>query len=661
MRTYFHLVFAFILTSLSAGKAQQLLPLDELGYLQKLQRKVDVKEPDRIRAANYLLLAGYWVTKDSTHAKEALRKAQSLEKSYAGFSPDFMYYQGLYEAAYGTKRAAIVCFEKSIELLKKKADPHSKTMLAANWYQIGYLQTASKGYDILVEMLTKHCIPLVKEGGDHEMLAYYYTQLGLTFMSVGQFDKAQEQHEDALAALAKVSTAGTVHFITYCNLVSNYCYKPDSKHAKIYLDKAEALIRAFPASLQYSNFYYQEGMYYTTIQDFPKALVALDKGVKIARTKNQAQLLQILKFRIYNIYLMQQNYPKAKSVLEDILQEKLLIRESVNRKIVYTQLAKVNEAMGKFPEAYQWLTKSAALSDSLQQVNLMEKMNELEVQHQSVEKQRKIDALELERAGAALAAKNKNLRISILAIAVLLLVIISVLIYFYYRNQKKLNRQFQINHEQQLTQIAHDRKLEAMEAVLQGEEQERQRLAQDLHDSMGGMLASIRMAISRDLDRSSAVQHPKEIITKLDLTIAEMRRISRNLMPETLRNLGLTMALRELTELMTSKELHVQFESYDVKDDIPFQTQLAFYRIAQESLGNVIKYAQANQVIVQISQDNQGLSLTIEDNGIGFEQDAVNYGLGIRNMKNRARLINGSLIVSSKRNAGTTVTVECNV
>lgn len=212
-----------------------------------------------------------------------------------------------------------------------------------------------------------------------------------------------------------------------------------------------------------------------------------------------------------------------------------------------------------------------------------------------------------------------------------------------------------------MTQIAHDRKLEAVEAVLQGEEQERQRLAQDLHDSMGGMLASIRMAISRDLDRSSAVQDPKKIIEKLDLTIAEMRRISRNLMPETLRNLGLTMALRELAELMTSKALHIQFEAYDVQDDIPFQTQLAFYRIAQESLSNVIKYAQANHVIVQVSQHNQDLSLTIEDNGIGFDEDAVNYGLGIRNMKNRARLINGRLVVSSKRNAGTTVTVECNV
>lgn len=175
--------------------------------------------------------------------------------------------------------------KKSVELLKKKTDAHSKRMLAASWYQIGYLQTASKGYDILVEMLTKHCIPLVKEGVDEEMLAYYYTQLGLTFMSVGQFDKAQEQHDDALATLAQLSTEGTVHFITYCNLVSNYCYKPDSKHAKIYLDKAEALIRAFPTSSQYSNFYYQEGMYYTTIQDFPKALAALDKGVNIARTK----------------------------------------------------------------------------------------------------------------------------------------------------------------------------------------------------------------------------------------------------------------------------------------------------------------------------------------------------------------------------------------
>lgn len=90
----------------------------------------------------------------------------------------------------------------------------------------------------MVEQLTTQCIPLAIESKNKELQAYFKTQLGLTFMSVGQFDTAEEHHLKALAVLQELPTETATHLITYFNLISNYCYKPDSQSAKIYIDKA---------------------------------------------------------------------------------------------------------------------------------------------------------------------------------------------------------------------------------------------------------------------------------------------------------------------------------------------------------------------------------------------------------------------------------------
>src|SRR5690606_6588426 len=339
-------------------------------------------------------------------------------------------------------------------------------------------------------------------------------QLGLTFMSIGQFDTAEEYHKKALEQLDKIKNKNSIHLITYFNLVSNYCYKPDSKTAKVYLDQAKELLNPFPKSQHYPNYYYQEAMYYTTIQDFDNALARLSKGAKLAKEGKQSKLLHMLYFRMYNVYLMQKDYRKAKAQLEHILAEKVLAKEAVNRRITYTQLAAVNDVLGEHKEAYQWMKKASLLSDSLQQEKLLEKMNELEILHQTADKQQKIYDLEKEKKANELSSKNKDLRITILVIALILSLVIVFLIFINYKKQQKLNKQISISHEQDLLQIENQRIYEATQAILQGEEQERQRIAQDLHDSMGGMLANIRMTISSN-DSSSK----ENVIEKLDKSI----------------------------------------------------------------------------------------------------------------------------------------------
>ena len=496
-------------------QAQQLVPLDEVAYVKQINRTIENTKSDSVRLYNTLLLSEYWAQTDSLKSKQALDKVLSSSQKNSLTKGILEYYQGVFYANQGSKSQAKTYYEQAIKALENDSD--NIAFLIKSWYNYAYIQVEDKGYDYMVKTLTEYCIPLSEKSNNIELLAYSYTQLGLTFMSVGQFDTAEEYHKKALEQLEKIKNKNSVHVVTYLNLVSNYCYKPDSKTAKIYLDQAKELLKPFPESQHYPNYYYQEAMYYTTIQDFDNALASLSKGAKLAKESNQTKLLHLLYFRMYNVYLMQKDYRKAKAQLEHILAEKVLAKEAVNRRITYTQLAAVNDVLGEHKEAYQWMKKASLLGDSLQQKKLLEKMNELEILHQTADKQQKINDLEKEKKANELLSKNKNLRMTILVIALILSLIIAFLIFINYKKQQKLNKQISLSHEQDLLHIENQRKYEATQAILQGEEQERQRIAQDLHDSMGGMLANIRMTISANNSFNK-----ENVIDKLDQTIDEI-------------------------------------------------------------------------------------------------------------------------------------------
>lgn len=651
LQKVYYIFFFLLLFHYSMG--QSLIPLDEENYVNQLSEIITSSQDKTAKTFAHLRLSEYWSATDSLKSRQALNQALALQNKQLPASV-YAYYQGYFHTFQGDKNKAKSYFEQAINDLDLEA--HHLELFIKSLYHSAYIQVEDKGYDVMVKTLTEKCIPLCQKKNQVELLAFCYTQLGLVFMSVGKFDTAEEYHKKALEQLEGQPEWSTVHLLTYLNLVSNYCYKPDSKTAEVYLNKAKKMIEPYQNSIHYANYYYQEAMLYTTIQNFDKALKSLEKGVQQAKENHQPKLLHMLYFRMYNVYLMQKDYVKAKNQLEHILQENILNKEIFNRRITYTQLAAVNNVLGHHQEAYEWMKKSANLSDSLQQSKILEKMNELDVLHQTAEKQQTIDQLELEKRENELLTKNKNLRITLLAIGLMLSLVIALLIYRNYSKQRMLNQQINMRHQQDLLHIENERKHEAIQAILQGEEQERQRIAQDLHDSIGGMLAHIRMSISKEANPKTGL-----LLQKIDKSIVEMRRISRNLMPETLKNLGLEIALRELCEAMSQEQLYIQFEAFNLGQSIPFETQLALYRITQESISNVIKYAQANTVIVQVSQNETTIHLTIEDDGIGFDPDQVVYGLGIQNIKNRTTLINGTFELSSEQGKGTTLNIECHV
>jgi len=243
------------------------------------------------------------------------------------------------------------------------------------------------------------------------------------------------------------------------------------------------------------------------------------------------------------------------------------------------------------------------------------------------------------------------LLIAIGTVGMLLLAIAIILFMVFY--QKKM---IQEQYNRQLLEMKYQQKM--MEAALESQESERKRVAGDLHDSVGGMLSAIRVgltSLARGLPDPFLLEQQKKM---LDEAIGSVRSISRDLMPSTLEKFGLVQAVKELCEQYQDTALvNIYFNEDTEVSTLDQSRQLMTFRIAQELVNNAVKHANATEIHVTV-RESSDLEIVIEDNGIGFDADAVRYekkqggGLGLFNIENRVRLLNAKLVYDKPRDKG---------
>lgn len=642
--------------------AQQLLPVNEKNYADSLRQIVYSRSADSSKANASFLLSDYWRAKDTVKSRMFLTKGKQLSAKNPYLNALYFFYEGQHLSAIHPEKAQISLYKATQKLMAFRTAA-SYEAAAAAWYNYGILQRNKKGDPFVINILLNKSIPLAQQSGKSEKMAHYYSQLGTLFMYNAQFDKAEAYNKKAIDLLEKKKPGSSELMLAYLGAVSNFIYKGDSETAKILLDKAKVILEPHKESTQYPYYYYNEGLYLISKGYFNNAIKSIDKGMILAKSLNQSTLLQMLTFRKYDIYLQLEEYKKARDLLVKLLKEGNLSAEVNNRKMFYTQLASVNEKMGNLKEAYQWQTQYSKLSDSINDSKLKEKINELEVQFQNAENQKKITALETDKKEADLAARNNRLFSSLLGASTLFFLSIALLAFAFYRNQKKLSEQKEINHQQQLKDLHQQQLLSTTEAMLEGEERERRRVARDLHDGLGGMLAGIKIKLSGEMSHGDKNPNPVEIhkiIGQLDNAVTELRRIARNMMPETLLRFGLETALKDLCESLESQNISISYESFNLDTEMEISTQVIIYRIIQEALSNAIRHANAQNIMVQCSQNGKTFFITVEDDGYGFDKNILNQkkGIGITNIENRAKYLNGTVEIHSAPHEGTTINIE---
>jgi signal transduction histidine kinase len=324
------------------------------------------------------------------------------------------------------------------------------------------------------------------------------------------------------------------------------------------------------------------------------------------------------------------------------------------RTVSFLNLVYAEEQVGNITESFRYLKKYTALNDSVQNRNSQKKVFELETKYQAQKKE-----VELQAQQKIIAQKNSLNYL--LAGSTLLLLITLSLLYLNYRDKQKLQ-------QQRIADLETQQQLTATEAVLKGEEQERTRLAKDLHDGLGGMLSGIKYAMGTM--KGNLVMTPENgqaferSMDMLDSSIKEMRRVAHNMMPEALVKFGLDTAMRDFcNDINKSGALKINYQSIGMDGAaVPQTTAITIYRIVQELINNTMKHAAAQTAIVQLTKLNNLLSVTVEDDGKGFEKTILQQskGIGWANIQSRVEFLKGTIDILSSEGNGTSVHIEIN-
>jgi signal transduction histidine kinase len=249
-------------------------------------------------------------------------------------------------------------------------------------------------------------------------------------------------------------------------------------------------------------------------------------------------------------------------------------------------------------------------------------MIELETKYETQKKEMRIASLE----------KERRLYVWLGAAGVLLLISLGLILLQTQRNAKK------------------KRRIIASEALLEGEIEERARIAKDLHDRLGGSLSAVKI----ELQSAESLQHVSD---KLDECIKEVREITHNLMPRSLRLFGMKGALEDFSAQFPNVHFYFHGKEQRIKERLEF----IVYCCANELVTNSIRYSGSENINIQLIQSEKHVSLTVQDDGCGFDEKTVTTGIGLKNIRDRIAACNGKLDIASAPGNGTETTIELKI
>lgn len=307
-------------------------------------------------------------------------------------------------------------------------------------------------------------------------------------------------------------------------------------------------------------------------------------------------------------------------------------------------MSEAYQSKGEDAKALVFLNKMVKVKDSINTSSI----NALRATYEA-DKQAK--ELELQKA------QIEKQKLIIAAITLCSILTIALLFALYKRKQSVLEAKMQ-------TAILEQQNI-ATKAVLTAEEKERKRIAGDLHDGVGQMMSAVKMNLSSlasklQINNEQDVALLEKTLALVDESCKEVRSVSHNMMPNALLKSGLSSAVKSFLDKLDHKKLKVNLHTEGLENRLSDNIEIILYRVIQETVNNVIKHANANQLDISLIKDKDGISCTIEDNGIGFNSAAafLNEGIGIKNIKARITHLQGSVEWDSSTNKGTLVAIH---
>lgn len=461
------------------------------------------------------------------------------------------------------------------------------------------------------EISYKRAIAIQESNNDWNNLSNSYGNLGNLFDEQGKYNDALLYYNKALAIDVKTNNNWGIA-MNYQSLGATHNKKDEYKKAISYLNMAY--------EIQLKNDYKNElggtlsnlGYSYLNIEDLDKSENLLTAALRY--TKNSKTLNREIHATLLNLYTKKNN----------------------------------------FKQALFHYDKTILYKDSIFNEDNLKGINALQIQYETEKKDNEIalQKLQLQEQENDILIKKNQYNLALGGGGFLLLGSLGLWLFYRQRQKIKNNEILAIQSQQEVVKL---------EALIDGEEKERNRLAQDLHDGINGDLAVIKYKISSiEPDKFSKKEKVfyNEAISMLDNAVEQVRRISHNLAPPSLHNFDLIEAIQQFcSKQNASNSVNISFQYFGNRLALKKEIETAIYRIIQELLNNIIKHANATEALVQLNNHGDKLIITVEDNGEGFDTNSPGNGIGLQNIKSRVNFLKANLDINSSKK-GTTFCIE---
>ncbi len=526
----------------------------------------------------------------------------------------------------------------------------------------------------------------------HTALYAMYNNLANVYIKQGHYESALEDYKRAVLAMERYNTQHSGEI--YNNLGGLLIQMREYEQVLHYLDKAEAASFQKNDSSNLFSVYGNKGSYFFETGQWDSSVIFSRKALEIAkrldnkqaifmsllntgelyrRGKKPTEALRYLReagavkgqvspsYKVQlltvlaNTYLDLDQTDLAEKHFREALEDALAQGLNKRAQSAYSGLSKVYETNGNYAKSLEYYKAFRDMEDQIRSEDLSKNISEWELKYRTAEKDKEIIQSKLEISRQQHYLKNKNILIIGISAGALLLALLFVSYFRINRHKRQLQNK-------QITLLQQQQELEQIKAIIKGEEQERERMARELHDGIGGMLAAIKMNLSAVWERQPANEDKDQLNKVLQMlrnTSTEVRRTAHNLLPDILTQHTLEEALMIYCEhINLSDRLKVEFQYHVPAGKLDKSTELLLYRISQELLQNIIKHAKATTAWLMIKQLNNKLSIIVEDNGAGFNPETASNGYGLMNLEYRVRSLQGTLNIRSDPDRGTTVHIE---
>ncbi len=554
----------------------------------------------------------------------------------------------------GKYDSALLAIEQAQELFPEKDSVNHASFYAKYYFSLGMLSLpGGNDKDGTLQNLL-NAFRFARMSKDHYLISVCYGAVSKAYNLLRQFDKSIENSSEYLDfALAQKDTL--IIAKGYQVLSASYFNAGNMEKHGVYFKEYEKLLPKL--ANPYYNWLYADNraMLFAEKGLFAEAIAEAEKAIRVAQN-NKLSSEKILS----SYYLAGYCYYLAKQYRQsnDYMMKVAALADSINspeyKMYAASGLSENYYFLNDFKKAYEYLSKQLSWSDSISSEKIKVNSNYLHIKNKIEQKDNLLKQQEQ--------SIHQNRLINYILIGGLLsLLTIGLLVYRNYHNRKKMQ-------QQRIAELETEKQLLATQSLLKGQEEERSRIAKDLHDGLGGLLSGVKLQLGAMKGNLILTEENgnafSRALDKLDESIAEMRRVAHNMMPETLLKFGLQQAIVDYSSSLSHQQRFViDCEFRGLENRLDQTTEVVVYRIVQELINNAVKHSEATNILVQlIRHDENQLNITVEDNGKGLSPaDKEKITAGLRNVRSRVEYLNGKMDIQSGRGKGVSVYIECEV